>query len=93
MLAAVAPLDHVSNLHRTAVMEAIVPGDGGPDHQAVLDALLSVGAGRALGGLLGGMVYNVNSAATVFRKSTLRLCETEILRLLGGAAIRRPLAP
>jgi len=43
-----APLDHVNNLHWTAVMEAVVLGDGGPDHQAVLDALLSAGADRTL---------------------------------------------
>lgn len=43
-----APLDHINTLHWTAVMEAVVLGDGGPDHQAVLDALLSVGADRTL---------------------------------------------
>ena len=43
-----APLDHINNLHWTAVMEAVVLGDGGPDHQAVLDALLSAGADRSL---------------------------------------------
>ena len=29
-------------------MEAVVLGDGGPDHQAVLDALLSAGIDRSL---------------------------------------------
>lgn len=29
-------------------MEAVLLGDGGPDHQAVLDALLSAGADRTL---------------------------------------------
>lgn len=43
-----APLDHINNLHWTAVMEAVVLGNGGPDHQAVLDALLSAGADRSL---------------------------------------------
>ncbi|MCE8539232.1 ankyrin repeat domain-containing protein [Ruegeria pomeroyi] len=43
-----APLDHINNLHWTAVIEAVVLGDGGPDHQAVLDALLSAGANRSL---------------------------------------------
>lgn len=43
-----APLDHVNNLHWTAVIEAVVLGDGGPDHQAVLDALLTAGADRSL---------------------------------------------
>ncbi|MEO1639129.1 MAG: ankyrin repeat domain-containing protein [Pseudomonadota bacterium] len=48
LIAAGAPLDHINNLHWTAVMEAVVLGDGGPDHQAVLDALLSAGADRSL---------------------------------------------
>lgn len=43
-----APLDHINNLHWTAMMEAVVLGDGGPNHQAVLDALLSAGADRSL---------------------------------------------
>lgn len=48
LIAAGAPLDHMNNLHWTAVMEAVVLGDGGPDHQAVLDALLTAGADRSL---------------------------------------------
>ncbi len=48
LIAAGAPLDHINNLHWTAVMEAVVLGDGGPSHQAVLDALLSAGADRTL---------------------------------------------
>lgn len=39
-----APLDHVNNLHWTAVIEAIVLGDGGPRHQACLRALVDAGA-------------------------------------------------
>ena len=38
------PLDHVNNLHWTALIEAIVLGDGGPRHQATLKALLDAGA-------------------------------------------------
>lgn len=48
LIAAGAPLDHINNLHWTAVMEAVVLGDGGPDHLAVLDALLEAGADRTL---------------------------------------------
>lgn len=48
LIAAGAPLDHINNLHWTAVMEAVVLGDGGSDHQAVLNALLSAGADRNL---------------------------------------------
>ena len=48
LIAAGAPLDHINNLHWTAVMEAVVLGDGGSDHQAVLDALLDAGADRTI---------------------------------------------
>lgn len=48
LIAAGAPLDHVNNLHWTAVMESVVLGDGGPNHLAVLDSLLSAGADRTL---------------------------------------------
>lgn len=48
LIMAGAPLDHVNNLHWTAVIEAVVLGDGGPDHQAVLKALLDAGADRSL---------------------------------------------
>ena len=44
LIAAGAPLDHVNNLHWTAVIEAIVLGDGGPRHRATLQALLEAGA-------------------------------------------------
>lgn len=44
LIAAGAPLDHVNNLHWTAVIEAIVLGNGGPRHQATLKALLDAGA-------------------------------------------------
>lgn len=48
LIAAGAPLDHVNNLHWTALIEAIVLGDGGPRHQATVRALLDAGAGTAL---------------------------------------------
>jgi ankyrin repeat protein len=44
LIAAGAPLDHVNNLHWTAVIESIVLGDGGPRHQATLKALVDAGA-------------------------------------------------
>ena len=44
LIAAGAPLDHVNNLHWTALIEAIVLGDGGARHQATLQALLDAGA-------------------------------------------------
>jgi ankyrin repeat protein len=48
LIAAGAPLDHVNNLHWTAVIEAIVLGDGGPRHQDTLRALLDAGASTRL---------------------------------------------
>lgn len=43
-----APLDHVNNLHWTALIESIVLGDGGPRHQATMRALLEAGANTQL---------------------------------------------
>jgi hypothetical protein len=48
LIAAGAPLDHANNLHWTAVIEAVVLGDGGPRHQATLRALLDAGASTKL---------------------------------------------
>jgi ankyrin repeat protein len=48
LIAAGAPLDHVNNLHWTALIESIVLGDGGPRHQATLKALLAAGASTKL---------------------------------------------
>ncbi|MEE9590425.1 MAG: ankyrin repeat domain-containing protein, partial [Hyphomicrobiaceae bacterium] len=39
-----APLDHVNNLGWTALIEAIVLGDGGPRHIAIVRALIDAGA-------------------------------------------------
>jgi ankyrin repeat protein len=44
LIAAKAPLDHVNNLGWTAVIEAIVLGDGGKRHVATLRALVDAGA-------------------------------------------------
>ena len=41
-----APLDHVNNLGWTALIEAVILGDGGSDHQDVVRALVSAGADR-----------------------------------------------
>jgi ankyrin repeat protein len=48
LIAAGAPLDHVNNLHWTAVIESIVLGNGQARHQAVLRALLDAGASTEL---------------------------------------------
>ncbi len=48
LLAAGAPVDHVNNLHWTALIESIVLGDGGPRHQRTASALLDAGANTQL---------------------------------------------
>ncbi|MBC5764902.1 ankyrin repeat domain-containing protein [Ramlibacter albus] len=48
LIAAGAPLDHVNNLHWTAVIESIVLGNGGPRHQATLKALVDAKANLQL---------------------------------------------
>jgi hypothetical protein len=48
LIAARAPLDHVNNLHWTALIESIVLGDGGPRHIATLKALVDAGANVCL---------------------------------------------
>ncbi|WP_418319999.1 ankyrin repeat domain-containing protein [Piscinibacter sakaiensis] len=48
LIAAAAPLDHVNNLHWTALIESIVLGDGGERHLQTLQALLDAGADTQL---------------------------------------------
>jgi len=48
LIEAGAPLDHVNNLHWTALIESIVLGDGGPRHVATLRALVGAGADMQL---------------------------------------------
>jgi uncharacterized protein len=44
LITAKAPLNHVNNLGWTALLEAIVLGNGGANHTAVVEALVSAGA-------------------------------------------------
>jgi ankyrin repeat protein len=48
LIAAGAPLDHVNNLHWTALIESIVLGNGGPRHVETLRALVGAGASTKL---------------------------------------------
>jgi ankyrin repeat protein len=48
LIAAKAPLDHVNNLHWTALIESIVLGNGGKRHTATLEALVKAGANLSL---------------------------------------------
>ena len=43
-----APLDHMNNLGWTALIEAVVLGDGGPDHVETVRALVKAGADRTI---------------------------------------------
>jgi len=44
-----APLDHVNNLEWTALIEAVILGDGGPDHIATVRHLVAAGADQSIG--------------------------------------------
>lgn len=48
LIGAGAPLDHVNNLGWTALIEAVILGDGGPDHVATVKALVAAGASRKI---------------------------------------------
>lgn len=43
-----APLDHVNNLNWTALIEAVVLGDGGPDHVETVRALVEARADQTI---------------------------------------------
>jgi len=44
LIAAKAPLNHVNDLGRTALLEAVVLGNGGRNHTATVEALVEAGA-------------------------------------------------
>jgi ankyrin repeat protein len=44
LIAAKAPLNHVNNLGWTALLEAVVLGNGGTNHTAIVEALVKAGA-------------------------------------------------
>lgn len=44
-----APLDHINNLEWTALIEAVILGDGGQDHQDTVRVLLAAGADQTIG--------------------------------------------
>jgi ankyrin repeat protein len=48
LIAAGAPLDHVNNLGWTALLEAVILGDGGVAHQKIVRGLLDAGADRTI---------------------------------------------
>ncbi len=48
LIEAGAPLDHVNNLGWTALIEAVILGDGGPRHQATVKHLVAAGADKLI---------------------------------------------
>ena len=48
LIAAGVDVNHVNRLHWTALLEAVMLGDGGPRHQHVVELLLAAGADPAL---------------------------------------------
>ena len=48
LIEAGAPLDHVNNLGWTALIEAVILGDGGPRHQKTVKHLVKAGADKRL---------------------------------------------
>jgi ankyrin repeat protein len=41
-------VDHINRLGWTALLEAVILGDGGPDHQQIVSLLLAAGAGATI---------------------------------------------
>jgi ankyrin repeat protein len=73
-----APLDHVNNLGWTALLEAVILGDGGPRHVAVLRMLVDAGANVGLADRQGRTPLDHARARTY----------TEMIALLEAAARR-----
>ncbi len=48
LIKANAPLDHINNIDWTAVIEAVILGDGGPNHIKTLELLLKAGADKEI---------------------------------------------
>ncbi len=48
LIKAGAPLDHINNLGWTALIEAVILGDGGPAHQETARLLLAAGADKSI---------------------------------------------
>ena len=53
LIAGGAPLDHVNNLGWTALMEAVVLGDGGENYVKLVNALVAAGADKSISDING----------------------------------------
>ena len=78
LIAAQAPLDHVNNLGWTALLEAVILGDGGNNHTEVVRALVEAGANVNIGDRQG-----VSPLAHARRRGY-----SEIVRILQAAGAR-----
>jgi ankyrin repeat protein len=79
LIRAGAPLDHVNNLGWTALIEAVILGDGGPRHAETVRALVAAGADTRIADRQG---------ATPLQHAKSRGYGT-IVRLLESAPVRR----
>ena len=59
LITAGSPLDHINNLGWTAMIEAVVLGDGGNRHISIVKSLLSAGADRFLADRSGRTPYQL----------------------------------
>ncbi|MEI2734452.1 MAG: ankyrin repeat domain-containing protein [Rhodoblastus sp.] len=76
LIRAGAPLDHVNNLGWTALIEAVILGDGGKRHVATVRALVDAGANRGIADRQG---------VTPLQHAQAR-GYAEMVAILGGAA-------
>ena len=74
LIEAGAPLDHVNNLGWTALIEAVVLGDGGNNHQQCVRHLLAAGADASIPDRHGATPLQLAQSRGY----------TEIVKLLGG---------
>ncbi len=64
-----APLDHVNNLGWTALIEAVILGDGGPRHREVARILLDAGADPSIADR-GGVTPREHAVRRGYREMT-----------------------
>lgn len=78
LIEAGAPLDHINNLGWTALLEAVILGDGGPRHAEIVRLLLAAGARTDIG----------DKAGVTALEQAKRKGQIEIVRILTAAAGR-----
>ncbi|MGE0153137.1 MAG: ankyrin repeat domain-containing protein [Reyranellaceae bacterium] len=74
LIAAGAPLDHVNNLGWTALLEAVILGDGGPRHVEIVRLLLAAGARADIGDRAGATA--LGHAKSKGQSDVVKLLET-----------------